>query len=218
MISAIEIVTGAALFICILYGLYVRFSLGKEEFTNYVREDGPIEYLTAIFLFFCSLVCLYRVFQYRKTKMPLQVVTWAVLAFLFFFAAGDEISWGQRIFDIESGEFFQEHNKQKETNIHNLIVRGENLNMLIFSRMVFVVLVIYFVFLRLMVRKILFIRNLQNKFQVPLPKNHQIVAMLVASLMIAIIQLSKGSELNELSFGMIFFMIFLNPVNSGSDA
>ena len=211
LITVTEIVIGTALFIFIIYGIFLGHFVGKEEFLKYVREDGPVEYPTAFFLFFSSLVCLYRIFQYRKLKKPLWVLTWAVLVFLFFFAAGEEISWGQRIFGIESGNFFLHHNKQAEMNFHNLVVDGQSLNVWIFSRLMFVVLIIYFIFSRLMVWKIPFIRNLVNKFRVPLPRNQHIIMMLVATLMILLIQLSKESELHELSFAFIFFLIFLHP-------
>jgi hypothetical protein len=32
----------------------------------------------------------------------------------------EEISWGQRIFDIQNPKYFEEHNTQKEISIHNL--------------------------------------------------------------------------------------------------
>ena len=198
LIQGAEIVICAALFVFIAYGIYLRYFIDSESFLEYAKEDGLVEYSTAFFLFFSSLVCLYRVFQYRKMKRPLWILTWAVLAFLFFFAAGDEISWEQRIIGIESGEFFQQHNKQAETNLHNLVVKGHSVNIIIFSRLMFVVLIIYFLFSRLMVWKIPFIRNLVNKFQVPLPKKHHIIIMVVATLMILLVQLSKESELHEL--------------------
>lgn len=210
-ITGIEIITGTALFIFIAYGMYLRYFAGSEAFLSYTREDGIVEYATVLFLFLSCLVCIFRVIQYIKIKKPLWVITWALLAFLFFFAAGDEISWGQRIFGIESGEFFKQHNKQAETNIHNLVVGGQSLNILIFSRLMFVVLVIYFLFSHLMVLKIPFIRNLVIKFQIPLPKMHQIIMMVAVTIMILLIQTSRDSELNELSFAMVFFLILLNP-------
>jgi len=206
-----EIVIGTALFIFIAYGMYLRHFVGYDAFQNYVREDGPVEYLTALFLFFSSLVCFYRVFRYRKMKKPLWILTWTVLAFLFLFAAGEEISWGQRIFGLQSSEFFQQHNKQTEINLHNLTFKGKNLNIIIFSRLMFLVLFIYFALSRLMVWKIPFIRNLVNKFNVPLPGVQHIIIMLAATLFILLIHIIKESELHELSFGMIFLMIFLNP-------
>ncbi len=217
LITGTEIVISTALFIFIAYGMYLGHFVGYEAFLGYIREDGPVEYPTALFLFFSSLVCLYRVFQYSKMKRPLWVLTWAVLAFLFFFAAGDEISWGQRIFGIESGDFFQQHNIQSETNLHNLTVKGYNLNIVIFFRLMFVVLITYFLFSRLMVWKIPFIRNLVNKFQVPLPKIQHIIIMVVATLMILLIHLVRESELHELSFAFVFFLIFLNPARIDKD-
>ncbi len=211
LITATEVGIGAALFIFIIYGMYLGRFVGLDPFLEYVREDGPVEWPTSIFLFFGSLICLYRVFQYRKMKKPLWLLTYGTLALLFFFAAGEEISWGQRIFGIESSEFFLEHNKQAETNLHNMIVKGHNLNKVIFAAPVFMVLIIYFGFARLMVTKIAFIRNLVTQFHVPLPKNQHIIMMVVATLMILAINLTKESELHELSFALIFFLIFLNP-------
>jgi hypothetical protein len=37
-----------------------------------------------------------------------------------FFAAGEEISWGQRLFNIETPQKFMERNVQDELTIHNL--------------------------------------------------------------------------------------------------
>lgn len=212
LISGIEIMVSTAIFIFIGYGLYLGYALGEKRFLDYVQEDGLVENLTALFLFFCSIVCLFRTFEYRKMKKPLWVFTYVALTILFFFAAGEEISWGQRIFGIQSSEFFLEHNKQAETNLHNMIVNGKNLNRLIFAAPMFVVLTIYFVFLRLMVAKIPFVHNLADRFRVPLPRNQHIAVVVTATLMILTLKMTKVSELHELSFAMIFFLIFLNPL------
>lgn len=42
-----------------------------------------------------------------------------LLALASFYALGEEISWGQRLFDIPTPEFFQRYNQQGETNLHN---------------------------------------------------------------------------------------------------
>lgn len=214
LITGTEIVISTALFIFIAYGMYLGRFIGKEAFLNYIREDGPVEWPTAIFLFFSSLVCLYRASKYLKIRKNLWALTWAVLASLFFFAAGEEISWGQRIFGVQSGEFFLEHNKQAETNLHNMIVWGYNLNKIVFAAPVFIVLIIYFGLSRLMVAKIPFVRNLVNRFRVPLPGNQHIIVMAVATLLILLFPWGKESELHELSFALVFFLIFLNPAGN----
>ncbi|KPK80508.1 MAG: hypothetical protein AMS27_16930 [Bacteroides sp. SM23_62_1] len=213
LLSVNEIVITSVLFISILIAIYLRYFVSIESYLEFVKEDGIVEYLTFFFLLLSSLVCLYRLNQYIKIKKGLWILTWAILAVMFFFAAADEISWGQRIFNIQSSEFFLEHNKQAETNLHNLVIDGISINKLIFSQLMFAVLVIYFLFSRLMVSKTLFVRNLINRFRIPLPKLFHIIVMGAAILLILTIQEIKDSELNELSFAMIFFLIFLNPAN-----
>jgi len=44
-----------------------------------------------------------------------------LLALACLYVAGEEISWGQRILDIQTPDFFERHNLQRETNIHNLL-------------------------------------------------------------------------------------------------
>jgi hypothetical protein len=193
------------------YGIYLAYT-DINAFLVFTQEDGMVENLTSLFLFAASAVCIYRVVTFKKAKRPgLWILTAAVLAFLFFFAGGEEISWGQRIFGIQSGEFFLEHNKQAETNLHNLIVDGVNINKLIFSQILFVVLVVYFVFSRLLVNKVNFVRSLEQRFNVPLPKiQHSVVMILVAGLL-ALIHNAKNAARLEMSFAFIFFLIFLNP-------
>jgi hypothetical protein len=41
---------------------------------------------------------------------------------LFFFGAGEEISWGQRIFGFKTPEPLAQVNKQDELNLHNLSI------------------------------------------------------------------------------------------------
>ena len=115
------------------------------------------------------------------------------MAVLFFFAAGEEISWGQRIFNIQSGDFFLENNKQAETNLHNLIVGGKDLNILIFSQLMFFVLITYFVFSRLLIKKVSFIKNLVLKFRVPMPRIQHIVVMLVVTLLV--VSINQGETI-----------------------
>ncbi|HOX75972.1 MAG TPA: hypothetical protein PK521_15920 [Bacteroidales bacterium] len=216
LVKVNEIVIITVLFISILIAIYLRYFVSIESYLGFVKEDGIIEYLTFFFLLLSSFVCLTKVIKYINIREGLWILTWSILAGMFFFAAGDEISWGQRIFNIQSSEFFLEHNKQAETNIHNLVIGGTSINKLVFSQIMFTVLAIYFLFSRLMVAKIRFVRDLVNRFRIPLPRTLHIITMVVALLLILTIQQIKDSELNELSFAMIFFMIFLNPANIDS--
>ncbi|MCB0349323.1 MAG: hypothetical protein KDD37_10845, partial [Bdellovibrionales bacterium] len=66
------------------------------------------------------------------------------------FGSMEEISWFQRIADINAGEFFLTHNKQAETNLHNLKVGEVGINKLIFGKILFLGLITHNVILPLM--------------------------------------------------------------------
>ena len=95
-------------------------------------EDGLVEWTTALFLLITGLLLIYRYFLlFLKKSISWKIGTIAI-ALLFIFASGEEISWGQRVFEIESGSYFKEKNLQQETNLHNLEIAGININRLLF--------------------------------------------------------------------------------------
>lgn len=90
-----------------------------------VDEDGFFESLTVIF-FLVACVCFGIAFyrsmhrENRPNYPLLKRLSYLVLVSLFLFGAGEEISWGQRIFHIETPEALREINEQEEINVHNL--------------------------------------------------------------------------------------------------
>lgn len=84
-------------------------------------EDGPVENATAFLFIIASMTMLvHGVRLYRVSGHTLLASLALLTGILFFIFAGEEISWGQRIFGIEAGEFMSQHNWQNETNLHNL--------------------------------------------------------------------------------------------------
>lgn len=70
---------------------------------------------TQVFLFATTMLLSARL-AFRKINGR-----WffALLTLACFYVVGEEISWGQRIFDIPTPDFFLTHNQQNETNLHN---------------------------------------------------------------------------------------------------
>lgn len=77
------------------------------------KEDGLFEYLTALAFLVTSI--LFLVIYFRRKKLIHLVFT-----LLFFVGLGEEVSWGQRVFNYKSPEYFKEYNIQNEFNFHNL--------------------------------------------------------------------------------------------------
>ena len=82
------------------------------------REDGVFETLTAFYLFLIALIFVAAFFRFRSTS--LLKLSYAGLSLLFFLGAGEEISWGERIFRWDDHNFIRGVNVQGELTLHNL--------------------------------------------------------------------------------------------------
>lgn len=196
--------------IFIIYG-FVMAARGQEAFMNYLKEDGLVESLTAIFLFFSGFAGIFGVVRNWKTRNIKGIITWSVIALMFFFAAGEDISWGQRIFNIPSSEFFMKHNFQKETNIHNLVVGNIKINKLVFSQMLFCGLVVYLLLLRPLATKVSFVNRFLCDFNVPLARWYYAIALGCSALLIHQYNMLKDGELYEFAYATIFLLILIHP-------
>ncbi|MFN4315369.1 MAG: hypothetical protein ACK4E0_13800 [Chitinophagaceae bacterium] len=197
----------------ILAAGFVLFYSDVLLFQEYVREDGIVEWLTVAGLLLGSFLCLRRFLQLRKHRSVWFLFVTAFAALFLFFAAGEEISWGQRIFGIESSEFFKENNKQGETNLHNLIVGGRNLNKIIFSIGLVAVMAIYLLIFPILYRRWPKFRQFADRSAIPIPQFYHVVCVATVFLLTEMIQHGKRAEILEAAEALLFFLILSFPVN-----
>jgi hypothetical protein len=88
------------------------------------HEDHWIENLTAIgygvggIFFFIAAWRVPLLRQRARAWAPVMTICWGLIG---IFCAGEEISWGQRIFHIKTPEIIAEDSTQDEINLHNLM-------------------------------------------------------------------------------------------------
>ncbi len=104
---------------------YLVVLLPEEAMEPFVEEDGIYESLTAVGFFITSIGFVIAFFrsgsEENKSSHPiLKRLSYLALAMIFLFGAGEEISWGQRIINLETPEAWREINAQEEINLHNL--------------------------------------------------------------------------------------------------
>ncbi len=154
--------------------------------------------------------------------------------FMFLFGAGEEISWGQRIFNIETPEFFKKHNAQKEMNLHNLVIsssmwtgkekkilsepppvkkKGIKINKLIFGLFLGLCIIFYFLILPFLYRKKKKIRDIVDSFALPMPKIIYIYAYLLL-VILSKLAVKRGGELLEFGGCWIILLMMLYPYNT----
>ncbi len=101
--------------------LFYNFANG-DTVIAWGREDSFFEWLTGLF-YFISFVLLLLTYKKKWNIFLL------LLSLVLLFGAGEEISWGQRVFGFATPEEINKLNVQHEFNIHNLVVfNGKYMN------------------------------------------------------------------------------------------
>jgi hypothetical protein len=111
------------LIFCVLAFFVVWAEMEPGSLIKNCKEDGILENLSAFF-FGLSSIC-FVVFTVRSEFLKKKnnrwiyiiPILWSLLMFVFM---GEEISWGQRIFNVATPVELAKINKQKEFNIHNI--------------------------------------------------------------------------------------------------
>lgn len=84
-----------------------------------IDEDGIVEWIQVIlFLIAASLLFFTGLLCFKKNKLIGSLFIFIGLSCLVI--VGEELSWGQRIYQLKALEFIKQFNSQDETNIHNL--------------------------------------------------------------------------------------------------
>jgi len=182
--------------------------------SNLAPEDGVLEWLTVFALATTSAICLYRAVTLHTEKSKLFISMTALLGAVFIFGAGEEVSWGQRIFDTASPAFFQQHNAQGETNLHNLVVGGKKLNKIIFGVGLHLVLLIYILAIVPLYKRKIGLRTFLDKLAVPIAKPYQVICYLAVIVLVQLVMTSsRRGELAEFAGSFLFLLNIAFPYN-----
>ena len=192
---------------------YLLFFTNLPLFELYTKEDHLVEWLTVMGLLMGSFVSLRRALRLGGSRGWMMFLTALLLGLVLFVAAGEEISWGQRIFGIESPEYFKENNTQQETNFHNLILGGMRVNRWVFSFGLTAVLLFYLVILPILYRRKQWARRLVQFWGVPLPQPYQMVSAVVLFVITQLLPHEKKAELLECGIALLLFLVLAFPIN-----
>jgi hypothetical protein len=115
-----EWITTAVLLV-VLVAMYAALLLPDDTISWLLQEERPLEGVGALGLLAASVFAFLLWRHDRRSGGPRwRTLSYLGLAFVFFVAFGEEISWGQRILGIGTPESLEGINDQGETNLHNL--------------------------------------------------------------------------------------------------
>ncbi len=125
MQSSFSLTTRTALFLLPLplfaFLVWLKFS-HSPIYWQIIQEDHILENQQFAFYLLAGLIAIPAARHFLKAGYKLHGILYSGLALMLVVVAMDEISWGQRIFNIETPEVIAERNVQDEITIHNLEV------------------------------------------------------------------------------------------------
>ncbi len=112
---------------------YASLSLSGAVVDDLIEEDGVYEWAGTLGLLAAAICLGIAAVRARRERdgaeSALKPFILGGLGLALFFAAGEEISWGQRLLGVETPDGVKEASGQDEINIHNLEVVGNTLDM-----------------------------------------------------------------------------------------
>lgn len=116
-----KVVWMVALFPLLFVMLMVIGKLFTPRLYRYaIAEDSVVEYATFLIYLLAALVAMTLAIDLRRQCERMYFVSYGLLAAGLFAVGMEEISWGQRIFNIETPSFLETRNTKGELNLHNV--------------------------------------------------------------------------------------------------
>ncbi len=186
--------------------IFAAFYLIDEAFyRSIIKEDSIIEWLTFAFLIAAGFVSLTIA---SKIWMKHQYLHWFFILFFGFniLAGLEEISWGQRVFEVETTGVFQKYSDQNEINLHNTF---QGIFRIKTKHIALIVLFIYGSILPGLMREY----NLKNSKmplrQLIIPPLFLRMGFTIASILMLDFQTGHEEEIGEFFFSICFFIMML---------
>jgi len=200
--------------ILVLVAAFVVSAISKDLFFSYFgAEDSLIENFTAIFLACGGAVLVARVLQVRDSLTRGALVLGVLYGLAYVWAAGEEISWGQRILGFESPDYLQENNDQQEFTLHNLVIGDVKLDEVIFGPVLSWIILSYLIILPVLWRWAGWVRRVTQAMVIPVPRLYHAAFAIFVSVAIPLLAESRRWEVYECIFALLSLAIFIHPAN-----
>jgi hypothetical protein len=201
------IATGIAINVFVL-ALAVLWSGDTKALWRLLGEDGIVEWMQ--FLCFTVIAGLLGFVFMERLKEPkrstLELLALGGLSALCALAALEEISWFQRILNVQSSEFFVANNRQGETNLHNLAVGSGSLHKNVLLKLIFIAGITHNLILPLAARFKPGVRRWVESLGLYLPPlSASIVYLVLVALSHLLIDHPRKGELGEM-FGAVHYL------------
>lgn len=176
-----------------------------------ISEDGIVESSTVIAFIGAVFTAVFYLIRKNNKKQTAFFLTAIILVSLF--VIGEEVSWGQRIFGFHTPEFFSQYNDQNETTLHNLVIAGIKVNIIIFSDLLYILVYLYFL-LPFMCRLFPSLAEAMSRMGLFVPRPYIFWIALFVWVLSEMHPHGKVWELCEMTIAWLLVLILLRPSNA----
>lgn len=179
--------------------------MNEDFYRSVLKEDSIVEWLTFVFLVLAGCVSFMVALKIWKTFNYLQ---WFFILFSAFniLAGLEEISWGQRIFGIETTGVFHKYSDQNEVNLHNTFQGVFHIKT---KHIALIVLFIYGCILPGIIQKGKFHFDKMPLKLLIIPPMFLRLGFAIASILMLDFQTGHEEEIGEFFFSICFFIMML---------
>jgi hypothetical protein len=134
-------------------GLALGWSGDEKRMFTLLHEDGIVEWMQFLcFTVISAMLAYVAIERFKRDGMSLAVLGIAGVSVVVLLAAGEEISWFQRVLNVPSPEFFAANNRQAEMNLHNLALGKASWHKTVLLKLIVLIGLVHNVVLPLLAR------------------------------------------------------------------
>lgn len=174
-----------------VFGAYLILNaiFDVPAYMDLIREDGLVEYASACFWGLTALVLTWDLFarRGREGAGKLYLAAHVLLILFCIVCGGEEISWGQRLFDLQTPEMLKVVNVQDELTLHNI---G---SISVFSNVFFLLTLLFFLVVPYLMRRYEPLRFTIWHLDLPLPGPQVVVTYLTILVIWVVIGVRFGT-------------------------
>lgn len=191
-------IANSILALLVFTGIYATYLLAPFAYVSLIAEDNWAENATAVFTW-GSLALLWAA---REPHGGWRNTGTILLMLCLFFIGMEEISWGQRVFDIPVPDWLAARNFQGELNFHNLSEENTQgyLNELGY------LLLLWGLLSATVVRRLDWLGQLAGRFGLPVSSPVHVPVYFVAALFMCYGPLPYSDEIAEALFTLSFYV------------
>ncbi len=171
-----------SIFVLLISYFIISWFFFRRVYLHNLFEDRYLEWAQFYFLAFTSVLCLRsaRDAWHKEGRIHFFYI---FLGLICAAVAIEELSWGQRLFGLDSPRFFLDHNAQGETDFHNIL--GEYLAILIdYTYLLGLSAIVYGFGLPILVSRSSKIREILRRFYIEIPPQTLIIGFLSGGLVL----------------------------------